>query len=87
MGYKKAKTRFTNIVRIDPKALNWLKENKDTRTVAGFLDKIINEYVRSHTEETLPRLQKTTASTVLADLQPRGVRGGAPATAQPYEQA
>lgn len=22
----------------------WLKDNKDTRTIAGFLDKIINEY-------------------------------------------
>ena len=44
MSYKKIKTRFTSITRIDPKQLNWLKENKDTRTLAGFLDKIINQY-------------------------------------------
>jgi len=41
--YIKKRTRFTKIVRIDPDQLNWLKENKDTKTVAGFLDKIINE--------------------------------------------
>ena len=43
-SYSKKQTRFTKLVRIDPKTLNWLKENKDTRTVAGFLDKIINHY-------------------------------------------
>lgn len=42
--YAKRKTRFTTLVRIDPKQLAWLKENKDTRTVAGFLDKIINDH-------------------------------------------
>lgn len=41
--YKKTTTRFTKIVRIDPQQLNWLKENKDTRTIAGYLDKLINE--------------------------------------------
>lgn len=46
MSYDKTKTRFTRLVRLDPKQLAWLKENKDTRTVAGFLDKIINEYKR-----------------------------------------
>jgi len=46
MGYVKRKTRFTKIIRISPEQLDWLKENKDTRTMAGFLDKIINEYKR-----------------------------------------
>lgn len=35
---------FDKLVRINKKQLLWLKENKDTKTVAGFLDKIINEY-------------------------------------------
>jgi len=36
--------RFKKKVRIDLVQLKWLKENKDTRTIAGFLDKIINYY-------------------------------------------
>lgn len=39
-----SRTRFGKKVRIDEKQLEWLKENKDTKTVAGFLDKIINYY-------------------------------------------
>lgn len=27
-----------------PEQLGWLQEHKDTKTVAGFLDKIINYY-------------------------------------------
>jgi len=38
------KTRFNDKIRIDPKQLQWLRENKDTKTLAGFLDKIINEF-------------------------------------------
>lgn len=45
-NYEKSRTRFSQKVRIDPAALQWLKENKDTRTVAGFLDKIINDYAK-----------------------------------------
>lgn len=41
--YKKKRTRFGQKVRISEKNLLWLKENKDTKTLAGFLDKIINE--------------------------------------------
>ena len=37
-------TRFKSIIRIDPKQLEWLRDNKDTRTLAGYLDKIINFY-------------------------------------------
>lgn len=48
--YFKTISRFTSIIRIDPKNLNWLKENKDTKTVAGFLDKIINEY-KKHSQK------------------------------------
>lgn len=36
-------SRFTTKIRIDPKQLQWLKENKDTKTLAGYLDKLINE--------------------------------------------
>lgn len=38
------KTRFSTKVSIDPQQLEWLRQNKDTKTIAGFLDKIINEY-------------------------------------------
>jgi hypothetical protein len=41
------KTRFKKVVRIDPKQLKWLKDNKDTKTIAGFLDKIINIYKKT----------------------------------------
>ena len=37
-------TRFKKLVRIDPKQLSWLKNNMDTKTIAGYLDKIINDY-------------------------------------------
>ena len=42
--YNKKRTRFKKIIRISESQLNWLKKNKDTRTLAGFLDKIINNY-------------------------------------------
>lgn len=38
------KTRFKKLIRIDPKQLEWLRKNKDTKTMAGFLDKIINKF-------------------------------------------
>ena len=40
----RARTHFNKLVRIKYKQLNWLKKHKDTKTIAGFLDKIINEY-------------------------------------------
>ncbi len=42
--YNKTRTHFSSIIRIRPDQLAWLKENKDTRTVAGYLDKIINNH-------------------------------------------
>ncbi len=42
----KRKSRFSSCVKVDPKQLKWLKENKDTKTIAGFLDKIINRSKR-----------------------------------------
>ncbi len=44
----KYKSRFNKRIRIDEKNLAWLRENKDCRTMAGFLDKIINEYKKHH---------------------------------------
>jgi len=38
------KTRFKSKIRIDPSQLKWLKENKETKSAAGFLDIIINKY-------------------------------------------
>lgn len=46
--YDKTKSRFKQKVRISEKNLLWLKENKDCKTMAGFLDKIINEYKRKN---------------------------------------
>jgi hypothetical protein len=40
----KYKSRFDAITRIDKYQLEWLRDHKDTRTIAGFLDKIINQY-------------------------------------------
>lgn len=37
------KSRFSKCVKVRPEQLKWLQENRDTKTVAGFLDKIINE--------------------------------------------
>ena len=44
MNYKERKTRFKSLIRIDRKQIKWIKENMDTKTMAGFLDKIINYY-------------------------------------------
>lgn len=52
------KTRFTARIRIDPKQLAWLRDNKGKRrTLAGKLDEIINSYKatngKARTSETL----------------------------------
>ncbi|MFA5358635.1 MAG: hypothetical protein WC310_02310 [Patescibacteria group bacterium] len=44
MTSTKRKTRFKALVRIDPKQRDYLDDNRDTKTIAGFLDKIINNY-------------------------------------------
>ena len=46
------KSRFSAAVKVDKKQLIWLKEHKDCRTVAGFLDKIINRYKNECNETT-----------------------------------
>ena len=38
------KGKFIRKIRITSEQLEWLRKNKDTRTMAGFLDKIINKY-------------------------------------------
>jgi len=48
MPYKKSKTRFTELARLSKTNRDWLKQNKDTRTIAGFLDKVINFYKQNH---------------------------------------
>ena len=37
-------TRFKDLIRIDKYQKEWIRKNKDTKTMAGFLDKIINWY-------------------------------------------
>ncbi len=36
------KSYFNTMVRANRKQLEWIKRNMDTRTMAGFLDKLIN---------------------------------------------
>ena len=41
------RTRFTRLIRIDPKQIKYLKETKEQnncRTLAGLLDLIINKF-------------------------------------------
>ena len=47
------KTRFKKKIRIDEKNLEWLRENKDCRTMAGFLDKIINNYKKESNDKNM----------------------------------
>jgi len=47
MSYKKRKTRFKGLIRIDKKQIKWIKENMHTKTMAGFLDTIINYYKKN----------------------------------------
>ena len=42
--FKNYKSQFNSCVKVRKKQLEWLKENKDCKTVAGYLDKIINKY-------------------------------------------
>jgi len=44
MYNNKENSRFEMKIRIKKTQLEWLKNNKDTKTIAGFLDTIINEY-------------------------------------------
>jgi hypothetical protein len=39
-------TRFKSKIRIKPEQLKWIRENKNTKSAAGFLDLIINYYKR-----------------------------------------
>ena len=47
------KTRFKSKIRIDPSQLKWLKENKETKSAAGFLDIIIKTYKKYETRKKL----------------------------------
>jgi hypothetical protein len=49
---KYRQSRFSSCAKIDPKQLAWLKDNKDTKTIAGFLDKVINKYKHVSTTTT-----------------------------------
>lgn len=44
----RSRSRFSTLTRIDPKQKAWIRENKNTRTDAGMLDKIINYYRQHH---------------------------------------
>lgn len=40
----KKKSKWKKRIRISEKNLEWIRKNKDTKTMAGYLDKIINQY-------------------------------------------
>ena len=40
-------TRFKGRIRIDPQQLEWIRKHKDTKTLAGYLDKIINKHKKT----------------------------------------
>lgn len=42
------KSVFDSCVKVRKKQLDWLKKNKDTKTTAGYLDKIINQYKKQY---------------------------------------
>lgn len=46
---KEFPSKFNKIIRIKEKKLNWLKQNKpkDIKSIAKFLDIIINEYKKN----------------------------------------
>lgn len=58
MSYKKTKTRFTKLIRIDPEVYKWIVENKDTRTNAGYLDKVVRKHIAIEKERELRKQKK-----------------------------
>jgi ribosomal protein L24E len=41
------KSRFKKLIRITPRQLKWIKNNKKEKTSAGFLEKIIAYYKKN----------------------------------------
>lgn len=41
---KLKRSKFNGLIRIRKSQIEWLKLNRDCRTIAGFLDKIINKH-------------------------------------------
>ena len=59
MSFKNS--RFKSLIRIDPKQILWLKKHNEYKTLAGFLDFIINNYKKhGHKKQKrdLPSLPK-----------------------------
>jgi hypothetical protein len=50
---KKRKTVFKKRIRIRENQLEWLRKNKDTKTMAGFLDKIINKFRKNDEKQKI----------------------------------
>lgn len=49
---EKKKQVFNDRVRVRKSQKLWLKEHKDTKTIAGYLDKIINTHRKQHEANT-----------------------------------
>lgn len=57
-----SKSRFKSSMRIDPKQKEWIRKHMVCRTMAGFLDIIINNYKKQYERQLkkqMPDLQKT----------------------------
>jgi hypothetical protein len=50
--YKKSRSQFNGIIRIRTTQLLWLKKNKTTKTLAGFLDIILNDWKQIYDRRT-----------------------------------
>jgi hypothetical protein len=57
MAYDKSKTRFGKLIRIDKRQLDWIKNNKITKTDAGYLDMLIN-YVKKYGDASLFKMPR-----------------------------
>lgn len=42
------KSKFNSCVKVRSGTLEWLRDSKDTKTIAGYLDKIINYYRKNY---------------------------------------
>ena len=52
---KETRSIFKKKIRVTDENHKWLKENKDTKTIAGFLDKIINNAKNNLQPGQVPR--------------------------------
>lgn len=67
------KSRFKSSIRIDPKQKEWMRKHKVCRTMAGFLDIVINKYKKQY-ERQLKKQQMSDLQTADTQKESLGVR-------------